>query len=55
MLRTWHPGWTGVALGTAGTAAVGLAAPVPAFPADLLLAAVLAAVATAVLVCWCSG
>lgn len=47
-LRTWHPGWTGVALGTAGTAAAGLADPVPAFPVDVWLGAALAAVATIV-------
>jgi C4-dicarboxylate transporter/malic acid transport protein len=48
-LSTWHPGWTGVALGTAGVAAVGLADPVAGSQADTWLGAVVALVATLLL------
>lgn len=50
VLSSWHPGWTGVALGTAGVAAVGLADPIAGSQVDTVLGAVLALVATAVLV-----
>lgn len=49
-LSTWHPGWPGVALGTAGVAAVGLADPIAGSQVDTVLGAVVALVATAVLV-----
>jgi tellurite resistance protein TehA-like permease len=48
-LSSWHPGWTGAALGTAGVAAVGLADPVGGSPVDTWVGAAAAAIATVVL------
>jgi tellurite resistance protein TehA-like permease len=46
----WHPGWTGVALGTAGVAAAGLADPLPDASIDTWIGAASALVATVVTV-----
>jgi len=48
-LRTWHPGWTGVALGTGGTALASLLDPLPGTRVDDVVGAVLAAAAVVLL------
>jgi tellurite resistance protein TehA-like permease len=45
-LAGWHPGWTGVALGTAGVAVAALEDPLAGSDVDLLIGAALALIAT---------
>jgi tellurite resistance protein TehA-like permease len=45
-VATWHPGWTGAALGTAGVAAVGLADPWSSVSIDTWIGAATSLVAT---------
>lgn len=48
-LRGWHPGWTGVALGTAGTALASLLDPLPGTSVDTAVGVALTVVAVALL------
>jgi C4-dicarboxylate transporter/malic acid transport protein len=48
-LRTWHPGWMGVVLGTAGVAVASLVDPLPALRVDEAVGAALAAIAVILL------
>lgn len=45
-VRTWHPGWMGVVLGTGGAAVASLVDPLPGTRVDEVVGAVLAALAT---------
>jgi len=48
-VRTWHPGWMGAVLGTAGVAVAGLVDPLPSLRVDEAVGAVLALVAVVLL------